>query len=320
MEESRAILDEGLSWVTHRADDQAAHRLCRRVKRAGFNVIVPNVWHGRGTTWPSDLAPWDDRFPRPAGWDPFARLLETARTYDLQVHPWFTLGLRQRAFYPEFAADPSSEGFDFHNPAFRDFIVKVVLDVVERYPVHGINLDFVRFDYPKPGFEEEQEAAVRKVLQSISTKARALNRALVISVDAAPWHPTITQFGQNAPKWADEGLIDVIYSMQYMPSPDFEIIRRIQSRMKRPEAMVVTIGNYDHVGQDHTTTEPRDPERVVTLIREARKISARNGVAVYMYSYLSDEQVDMLRKTVFAGPAKPSWSTRSAPSKGPGIQ
>jgi uncharacterized lipoprotein YddW (UPF0748 family) len=52
--ESRAIFDESLSWIT----EVAAHNVCQRIKRAGFNVLMPNVWHGRGTAWPSSLAQW----------------------------------------------------------------------------------------------------------------------------------------------------------------------------------------------------------------------------------------------------------------------
>ena len=54
-QESRIIFDEGLNWVTR----VSAERLCSRIARAGFNVFSPCVWHGRGTIWPSKLAPWD---------------------------------------------------------------------------------------------------------------------------------------------------------------------------------------------------------------------------------------------------------------------
>lgn len=307
MLESRAILDEGLHWVVKDSSDRTTDRLCERIKRAGFNVFVPNIWHGRGTTWPTTLAPWDDRFPQPPGFDPLSHLIETARRYELEVHPWFNVGLRQRNFYPEFTSPVSNESFDFHNPAFRDFVVALILDVVNRYPVHGINLDFVRFDTPRPGFESVQEGAVVDVVRRVSRQAKAINPSIVVSVDAAPWFPEITQYGQNAPKWADEGLVDVIYSMQYQYNPDFEIIRQIQTKMKRPETLVVMVGNYDPYEISTQRVEPRSAKRLCDLIAESRMISTRNGVAVYFYGMLSEEQIELLQKTVFRVPAKPQW-------------
>lgn len=306
MLESRAILDEGLNWVVKSSSERGTDRLCERIKRAGFNVFVPNVWHGRGATWPTNLAPWDDRFPQPLGFDPLHHLIETAKRYELEVHPWFNVGLRQREFFPEFTARKGSESFDFHNPAFRDFIVNLILDVVEKYPIHGINLDFVRFSSPRPGFDTVQEAAVGEVVRRVSRQAKSINPKLVVSVDAAPWLPAIKQYGQDAPKWADEGFVDVIYSMQYQYSPNFEIIRQIQSKMQRPETMVVMVGNFDRVGPQQKVV-PRDPKRLCELIDESRTVSMNRGVALYLYGLLSEEQIDLLQKTVFRVPAKPHW-------------
>lgn len=300
--ESRAILDEGLNWITA----ASAENLCQRIKRAGFNVFIPCIWHGRGTTWPSVLAPWDSNNKRILQFDPFENLLQTAQRYEIEVHPWFTVGLRQRDFFPEFAAARSGESFDFHRPAFRDFIVTLILEVVERYPINGVNLDFIRFGFPLAGHEAEQEAVVADVVRRVSLQSKRIKPGIVMSVSAAPWSPTIKQFGQDAPKWADEGIIDVIYSMQYQSQPDFEIIKQIQGRMARPRAMVVMVGNFDRTVLGNTVT-PRDAKRVCDLIEQARNLSMHNGVALYLYSMLSDEQITLLQKTVFAVPAKPRW-------------
>ncbi|HVG02691.1 MAG TPA: family 10 glycosylhydrolase, partial [Nitrospira sp.] len=142
--ESRAIFDEGLNWM----NPKSANSVCQRIKRAGFNVFMPCVWHGRGTVWPSELAPWDSNNTHTPGYDPLENLLEIAREYDIEIHPWITVGLRQRHFLAEYVDSPTSESFDWHNPAFRNFAVSLIMEVVNRYPIHGINLDFVRFASP----------------------------------------------------------------------------------------------------------------------------------------------------------------------------
>ncbi|WDT80450.1 MAG: family 10 glycosylhydrolase [Candidatus Manganitrophus sp.] len=95
--ESRAIFDEGLAWITK----DLAEKLLTRIKKAGFNVFVPCVWHGRGTIWPSDLAPWDTRKVRVPGFDPLENLIKLAEKYEIEIHPWFTVSLRQRDFLPQ---------------------------------------------------------------------------------------------------------------------------------------------------------------------------------------------------------------------------
>jgi len=295
-------MDEGLHWF----QKKATPIVCERIKRAGFNVLIPAIWHGRGTTWPSGLSPWDSVLAAPPSYDPVENLLKVAESFDLEVHPWFTVGLRQRDFFPEYAIPTAQGDFDWHNPAFRDFIVKLMLEVAKRYPIHGLNLDFVRFGWPIPGAEVEREAVVADVIRRTYHGAKAINKHLVISADVAPWHPTITQFGQNGPKWADEGIIDVMYSMQYQWAPDFDIIRQIQSKMKRPETVVVMIGNFDEVKTEETVV-PRAPNRVVELITQSREISSHNGVAMYDYSKLNDLQITALKNSVFQKSALPYW-------------
>lgn len=332
--ESRAILDEGVHWFTK---DSAA-KLLDRIKKAGFNVFMPCVWHGRGTRWPSKLAPWDLTTRPIPGFDPLENLILEARQYEIEIHPWFTVMLRQREFFSQFYDGGTPDhSFDVHREAFRHFIVSLILDVVSRYPVQGINLDFIRAvgvctspscvkEYKRrtgrdlladkrrrkiPGANLEdliawQEEAVRDIVLRVSQQARKVNKGIVISVDAAPGNPIVEIEGQNSMKWADEGLIDVIYSMNYQLNPDYAKFRELQSKMKRPEAMVMLCGNYEKVGEQKKVV-PRDARKVAEILAQARSISSGNGVGLYLYSMLSDEQIAVLRSTVFTVPAKPRW-------------
>lgn len=307
--ESRAILDEGLHWVTK----QGAEMLCKRINSAGFNVFMPCVWHGRGASWPSKVAPWDDRLRDLAAknphHDPLGNLLSAAAKYDIEVHPWFTVGHVESELAQSIRGASKPEEIDFYNSAFRAFISSVILEVVDRYPIHGINLDYVRFNSPRAGYEIEREQLIAALIRDIANKSRTINPSLVVSVDAAPWSPTIKQFGQDSVKWAEDGIIDVIYSMQYQPNPDFAVAEKARASMKRPEAFVVMVGNFDRVGLLQKVV-PREPELLVSLIERSRQIAPGNGVAVYLYGQMSDAQVQVLRETVFRTPAQTRW-TRS---------
>jgi uncharacterized lipoprotein YddW (UPF0748 family) len=331
--ESRAILDEGLNWATR----NAAQTVCKRIKRAGFNVFIPCVWHGRGTIWPSDLAPWDSHHKRQPGFDPLDNLLRTAAAYEIEVHPWFTVALRQREFLPEFFDEGTpANTFDIHRDAFRAFMTSLIGEVVERYRVHGINLDFVRAggvcrssqcatDYRTrtgrdltadsmrrriPGADltalaRWQEEAVGDLVRRVSERVRRQDPEIVVSVDAAPDNPIVLLEGQDSIRWADTGWIDVIFNMQYQSAPDFGRIQSLRSRMVRPGAMVVLCGNFDRVGVKEEVV-PRKAGLVSELLRAAREDSD-NGVGLYLYSMLSNEQIDHLHKTVFQVRARPRW-------------
>ncbi len=347
--ESRAIFDEGLNW----ASKESAEVVCERIARAGFNVFMPCVWHGRGTIWPSSLAPWDSDATSIPGFDPLSHLIEVARRFDLEIHPWFTVVRRDREFFQEFYdSGTPSESFDVHRKGFRDFIVSLILEVVRRYPVHGVNLDYIRAggvclsascatDYHAqtgqnllvdraklllPGGSAQQlstwqDRAVEDIVRRVATGARQMNPKIVISVDAYPGHPIDMTQGRNSVKWADTGLVDTVYMMHYEANPDWEALRNVQKTMKRPEALVVLCGNYEDVvvPVKKTVVIPRDARKVVELLSEARKFQQGNGVGLYLYSRLSDQQVAELAAQTFSAKAKPSWRHGIAPAQLQGL-
>ena len=104
---------------------------------------------------------------------------------------------------------------------------------------------------------------------------------------------------------ADAGWIDVIFSMQYHFKPDVDKFKEIQSKMKRPESMVLMVGNIDR--KIDNTPYSRDPKRLAELIQESRELSRGNGIAVYNYGMLSELQIKYLRRSVFTHDATPKW-------------
>jgi uncharacterized lipoprotein YddW (UPF0748 family) len=164
-----------------------------------------------------------------------------------------------------------------------------------------------------------QAASVKDLVRRVSASCRRAKPNIVISMSGDPVHPLLKIEGHDSAKWADDGLIDVLYNMHYEPNPDFGAFNTIQSSMKRPEAMVVGIGNYEEA----TASSPvrsREPGKVADLLRTARNLQQGNGVAVYLYSMLNDAQIDALRTDVFARPAKPSWMRAPAPATPQGLK
>lgn len=320
----RAIFDEGIGWTTRAGAD----RTLARIKDAGFQIYVPCVWHGRGVSWPSVLAPWDTYLAgRPKdGYDPLRYLIAKAHEIGIEVHPWFTVALRQADLRSEFAEPGTPEhAFDVHNPQFRRWMADLVAEVVARYPVDGINLDYVRAmglcastsceaDYQarygrtlaldrvvfnlKPGrmpsIIEWQEQAVSTLVEGISNAVRAQRHDVVISADVAPDVLAPAQ-GQNSLDWANRGLVDVLFRMDYARAIDVPRTESLRSRLARPDVLTLLIANNERVA--YRKGRSRDEAWLIDTIGMIERRWPRAGVGVYLYSMLTDAHVAALKAT-----------------------
>lgn len=323
----RAIFDETFQfWTT----PDAADRTLQRIKEAGFNVYVPVVWYGAGATWPSRHVQWDRKLAAQAaaGVDPLRYVIERAHALGIEVHPWFTVALRQDNLLPEFALQGQLEGgrlgiFDLHNPRFRAFITEVIAEVVSSYDVDGINLDYIRMmglctndtclrEYRErygrdltidaavfrvtprlvPTLIDYQEATVTDLVRDISARVRKLKPAIVISADA---HPDLTDFlqGQNSVDWANRGYVDVVFRMDYAQMIDVTSTNAVRRRLNSPDSVTVLIGNYDLIPAG---AQPRSGRWLVETLADIARRWPLSGTAVYLYNQLSDDQVAALAR------------------------
>lgn len=150
---------------------------------AGFNMLLVQV-NGRAEAYyRSNVVPRVAALPE--GFDPLAYLLEGARERGLEVHAWvnaFTAGMLQTrpssrqhvlSRHPEWVTydqagrslwDYGAEITDLDLPAFmldpglpevQDFVVSMVVELVERYDVDGIHLDYVRYPDTRFGYHPQ---------------------------------------------------------------------------------------------------------------------------------------------------------------------
>jgi uncharacterized lipoprotein YddW (UPF0748 family) len=318
----RVILDETFQfWTT----PEAADRTLSRIKEAGFNVYVPVVWYGAGTTWPSARAPWDANLSvqAAAGVDPLRYVIEKAHSMGIEVHPWFTVALQQANALPEFALQGQLEGgklaiFDLHNPRFRAFIVDLIAEVVSAYDVDGINLDYIRMmglctneactrEYRErygrnlaldaavfrvtprlvPTLIDYQESTVTGLVREIAERIKSLKPQIVISADV---HPELADYlqGQNGVEWANRGYVDVLFRMDYAKTIDIASTDAVRKRLNNPDGMTLLIGNYDLTPNG---AQPRSGQWLVEAMTDIAMRWPRSGAAVYLYNQLSEDQV-----------------------------
>src|SRR3569623_1137998 len=313
----------------------------QRVKAAGFNVYVPCIYHGGGSWYPTDLLAPDPKLAERLKQqpDPLAYLIEKAHSMGIEVHPWFTVMYRGNDLYPQFAGEGTPEGaYNAHNEAFRTFIVNLMLDVVKRYDVDGINLDYIRTmgiftssecaaDYnrrtggtlaadlegqyvygpARARLEQWQDGAVKDIVSRFSTQARQIKPNVVISIDGHATSADIARplEGRDELDWANSGLINVIFNMDY--ARDFDMINadKVRTLLAVPDRLMILFGNYDQRSGDPAIS--REGELVTAYAEYSQRKWPGSGTAFYIYWMLNDDQSQALRAGPFKETARPYW-------------
>ncbi|MEQ1795497.1 MAG: family 10 glycosylhydrolase [Nitrospira sp.] len=333
---SRVLFDEEFSWLTR----EGADRLLSRAQAAGFDTIVPCVWHGRGVTWPSDLAPKEPKWEKAiaGNTDPLLYLITRAHAMGLQVHPWFTVGLRQRDFFPEFAETGTPEkAFNWHHAGFRTWIVNLILEVVSRYDVDGINLDYVRTkghctsasclrNYQitqqrdlqsdlttramshaaRQSLMSWNSLAVGNVVERVAREGRQRRAGLVVTIDSLAGDDLWMEQGANGLVWAQNGWIDLLYHMDYGDPLNTAYLSQLRKRVSDPTKVTILIGNYESVSSSSSPPTPRAAAKVQQLLAKIRQLWSPHMVtAIYEYRFMTDEQMAMLQKDRAASGSAP---------------
>lgn len=336
--QNRALFDESAEWALSEAHMQ---KLLNRMQRAGLNIYIPNVWHGHGTHYPTsvtDMDPAVRKISRTV--DPLLILIQAAHGKGIEVHPWFTVVRREDDKMPRYYAKGVPDlAYDVHNTDFRRFIVDLMLDMVRRYPVDGINLDYIRAmgicdslscqqnyssttgrnltrdlnainrDDPeaKAAIREWQDIAVTDIVERFATEARKIRPKLIISVDGEPQlDPTKRNLeGRDELTWARAGLIDIIYNMDYRQRPDVEKINALMTQSGIQHKIIQIFGNYD---QRDGKVIPRDGQQIKGYGNYANTHWGNNGLSIYLAAAFTEEQANALGQGPFRTPAQTSWS------------
>lgn len=327
--ETRAIFDEDIGWATSRF---VTDKILARIKRAGFNVYVPCVWHGKGTYFPSSFVNPDHRIVSriKSGDDPLAYLVTRAHSMGIEVHPWFTVTKRSTDAYPQYYDCGTPSGaYNVHNVEFRKFIVDLMIDMVKRYDIDGVNLDYIRTmgictsDFCRKDYETRsgnsfwvdykfrqvrgksrerlqawQDNAVAQIVEKFALEARQVRPGIIISVDGHPQGKDVTRplVGRDEVTWANNGWVDIIFAMDYRETIDYETIDRVRDELHDKNKLIVLFGNYE---KKDGVVVARSGNLVASYVDYARRKWPGSGVAFYLYGRLSDEQILYLRTSCF---------------------
>jgi len=170
------------------------------------------------------------------GIDPYARWL--ARSRQLGVRGWISVRMndihcvdapghimhdRIWSEHPEFWRETSREfespidrALDYGHPEVRAHHLAYIREMVERYEMDGLELDFMRqpFNF-RAGYEEEGAALmtelVRQVRAAMRARAAVLGRPIRLAARVPSGPDTSRRLGLDAVAWARGGLVDDLF-------------------------------------------------------------------------------------------------------------
>ena len=154
-------------WV--RLTDKSPEELTNTIQRmadAGINAILPETIYDGYTIYPNGhkLMP---QLPQFEGWDPMALMLEECAKHNMEVIPWTEMFFVGGANSPLIKQKPEWLGMFRHGshaaelepgfhyfcpsrPEVHHFLLQTLDTLASRYPINGIQLDYIRYSLSDP--------------------------------------------------------------------------------------------------------------------------------------------------------------------------
>lgn len=237
-----------------------------RLEAAGFNTIFPVVYNDGYTLHPSDVMAdtWGEAYRQDTvfaakGFDPLAALVTEGHRRKMLVIPWFEFGFAASyqqegghmiAARPEWASRnvhgdvALKNGFywlDAFHPDVQQFVLDLVLEVVQRYDVDGIQGDDRLPALPSlGGYNEHVREAYRAETgreapsdekeahwvqwradrlsafgKRLYTEVKAVSPSLIVSMSPSVYPWSKEEYLQDWPAWVREGQVDWLHPQNY---------------------------------------------------------------------------------------------------------
>ncbi len=265
-----------------------------------------------------------------AGIDPYAVFIERCR--EIGVSPWISMRMNiftwtdeQDHFshssywkqHPEYwRLRPERSGLDYNIAAVRQRAMTLVRELLERYDLDGLELDWMRiYELFTPGEEatggEALSAFMADVCRLTDQWAQKRGHPIQIGVRVPVEPETAAAIGLDGVAWAKAGLIDLLVPAPYLDA-DFDIPVERWRQLLGPAASRVTIApclesdcrGHPDLGPD---TQRWVHNRIEALRGFAASMLDRGADEIYLFNYFDplygsssqvtmDEYMSMIRQ------------------------
>jgi uncharacterized lipoprotein YddW (UPF0748 family) len=315
-----------------------------QLHQLGFNTIYPVVWQRGYTLYPSTVAEsWTGATVMPdspfTGRDLLAEIIELAAPYNMRVIPWFEYGLmlpprsniasqfpelisidsrgqQQRMITASGKQDPQV-WLNPCVPQVQEFLVDLIADVVQRYPVAGIQLDD-RFGFPQElgydGFTQQlfkqQQAKIAPhnhadpawidwgchlmtaLLDRIVRAVKSVRANCLVSISPNPLGFSRRNYLADWQAWHQSGLIDELVLQVYRDN-----LLAFSGELNRPEVVKIrdqiptSIGILTGLKTKPIVAEMIKQQTAMTLAKGTFPTGGFAGVAYFFYETVIHQQL-----------------------------
>ncbi|MCU0962836.1 MAG: hypothetical protein MUF48_22295 [Pirellulaceae bacterium] len=238
------------AFVDQYADSAVTHLfLCPNAMRASFRSRTRDaIWDPVSGVEPTDTWPQNAKRLSEAGLDPYAVWISRCR--QRRISPWLSMRMNDvhsvdepdnfmhSSFWrtsgqywrvPHGSPSPwVNRALNYAHAEVREHQLALVRELLDRYDMDGLELDWMRFGYHlTPGREREEGLILTEFVREVRSLTRDASRSrghqILLSV-RVPTHPDAAAgLGLDAVGWARDGLVDWIVPSPFWTSSDFDI-------------------------------------------------------------------------------------------------
>lgn len=242
----------GIDWPRSHsayAQKQELRQTLDLLQQAGINTVFFQTRVRATTIYPSSLEPWDVCLTGKAGqspdYDPLQFCINECHQRGMQLHAWIVTipvgkwnaqgckQLRQR--YPRLIRKIGDEGY--MNPEMTetgDYLARCCAEVVDRYDVDGIHLDYIRYPetWPLRVSREQGRQYITSIVRKIHQSVKSSKPWVMLSCSPIGKHDDLqrqrsngwnayTTVCQDAQGWLRDGWMDALFPMMYFQGQQF---------------------------------------------------------------------------------------------------
>lgn len=343
-------------WLTNVDSDvlfstQNLERAIKRLKRLKFNTLYPTVWNRGYTLYPSQVAKKTfgveiDPQPELQNRDMLAEAIKLGHEQGFAVIPWFEYGLmtedgselmRQHPDWITQRVDGSKVFFHGENnqhrlawlnparPEVQKFLTDLIVEVVKKYDLDGIQLDdhfgmpaelgydeytialyqkqhFGRLppaNYNDPDWMRWRSRSINTLMNKISRAVKAVKPNCIVSLSPNPKEFSFNKYLQDWYGWIYLGLVDELIVQVYRDDID-----NFRHELERPELqelrekIPVAIGIL--TGLRVQNVDMRQIKGQVKIVREM----SLDGFSFFFYETLGNRDASF-ESLLFAPASRP---------------
>jgi len=220
-----------------------------QLQHAGINTVLLQTRIRATTIYPSQYEPFDGCITGHPGqqpnYDPLKFAIDECHRRGMELHAWVVAipvgkwngaGCRRlRQTHPSLLKKIGDEGF--LNPEAEGtagYIANICDEIVSRYDVDGIHLDYIRYpdQWGKIRSRESARRNITRIARQVSHTVKSRKPWVKMSCSPVGKHDDLTRYSsrgwnartavcQDAQAWLREGIMDQLYPMMYFRGNQF---------------------------------------------------------------------------------------------------